>query len=357
MRPTALISTIKTCIGLRIPLYVKGGPGLGKTQTAKQGAREYAAEQGLIFLDMDKGLRVPAGENPHAYFGFKTQHGPSLQPEDIALPSTNADKTRMTFLVTDSYPLEGDPTWPTQGMLLIDELPQADQPIQKTMAHLFQERNIHGHPLKSGWTFNATGNRATDRAGANRLLSHLLDRMTEIDFEPSLDDWCNWAIDNDVRVEVVSFLRFKPGLLFDFDPQRDRNATPRGWAERVSPIIDNVPQESEFELIKGAVGEGAAAEFVGYLKICRKLPNPDAILMQPDKAEVPTEPSIRYAIAGAIAHRATPDNFERVMTYARRLPPEFTVLTVLDSIRKNPDVQNTKAFTDWAIKEGEKVLM
>lgn len=331
MRPTTLASTLSTFHKLRRPAMIEGGPGLGKTQLVQQVAKS----EGCAFIHF---------------------HAPTMQPEDFAIPAPNADRSGIDFLINTRFPIEGS-AHADEGIILIDEAPQGDNSIQKTIANLIQEREVYGKKLKPGWSLFMTGNRVSDRAGANRVLSHLRNRVTTLEFEPSLDDWCNWALDHGIRPELISFVRFKPAMLNDFDPQRDINPTPRAWAEGVSPLIDNVPQEAEFEVIKGAVGEGAAAEFVGYLKICRKLPNPDVILMNPDKAEVPTEPSVRYAIAGAIAHRATEDNFERIMTYARRLPAEFTVLTVLDSIRKNPNVQNTKAFTQWAISDGEKVLM
>jgi hypothetical protein len=289
-------------------------------------------------------------------FGFIQKHAPTLQPEDLALPAANADKTRLNFLAASWLPLEGD-EGPARTVVLIDELPQADNAIQKAMANIIQEKECHGHRLRPGVSFVSTGNRVTDRAGANRILSHLSNRMTRLELEPHLDDWCNWALDHDVAPVVISAMRFKPNMLFDFDPQRDINPSPRAWAERVSPILGKVPAEAEFECVKGAVGEGFAAEFMAHLKRYRKLPNIDALLMQPDQAEVFTDPSINYAIAGAIANRATCDNFERVMTYAKRMAPEFMVLVVRDAIRKDKALQNTPAFMNWAIKEGANVLM
>jgi hypothetical protein len=154
---------------------------------------------------------------------------------------------------------------------------------------------------------------------------------------------------NGVKAEVTSFLRFRPNLLHDFDPQRDQNATPRSWVEGVSDVLGTVPAEAEFECFRGAVGEGAAAEFVGFVRIWRKLPNPDAILLNPTTTNVPTDPATLYALAGAIANRATEGNFERVCTYAERMPPEFSVLTISYAARRNPDLANTQAFTKWSI--------
>ena len=85
------------------------------------------------------------------------------------------------------------------------------------------------------------------------------------------------------------------------------------------------------------------------MKIFRKLPNPDNILLNPTTASVPTDPATLYALSGAIAERATESNFDRVCTYAERMPPEFSVLTISYAGRKKPELTNTQAFTKWSI--------
>jgi len=332
MRPTLLKTTVSALVNKGRAVHIEGGPGLGKTQIVKQ----IADDAGIGFIHI---------------------HAPTLQPEDLALPTTNGDRTKLRFVPSERFPLVGDTDTADTGIILIDELPQGDNSIQKTCAHMIQEGDLHGHRIKQGWTFVSTGNRATDRAGANRILSHLRNRVTTLEFEPQLDDWCQWAAGNDVDPHVISFVRFKPGLLNDFDPQRDINPTPRAWVEGVSQVLGAVPYEAEFETFKGAVGEGAAAEFTAFMKIARKLPDPDVVLLNPDKAEVPTDPSTLYAISGAVAHRASQQNFDRVMTYAKRLPPEFMVLVVRDAVNRDRTVAQTKAFQDWTFNEGSKVLM
>lgn len=333
MRPTTLAATLAAMVKIGRATHIEGPPGLGKTQIVSQVAK-------------DLGI------------GFAQLHAPLMQPEDYGMPVVNAARDGVKFVVpTEKFPIEGADNWPDNGILLIDELPQADNAGQKILANLIQEREIHGQHLKPGWTIVSTGNRAADRAGANRILSHLRNRVTTLEFEPHLDDWCDWALNNGIHAGVISFLRFKANLLSAFDPQLDINPTPRAWAEGVSPVIDNVPEAAEFECIKGAVGEGAAAEFAAFLKIMRKLPNPDVILMTPDTSEVPTDPSTLYALSGALSARASDANFERVMAYSKRMPPEFMVLVVRDAVKRDKNIQNTKAFIDWAVKDGAKVLM
>jgi hypothetical protein len=247
----------------------------------------------------------------------------------------------------DWFPIKGKA--PERGILLFDDRNQANADLQKVLANICQARTLHGTPMPDGWMVISTGNRQTDRAGANRVLGHLRNRETVYELDTHLDDWTSWAIDNGVKPEVVAFIRFRPNLLHDYDPQRDQNATPRSWVEGVSDVLGTVPAEAEYESFKGAVGEGAAAEFVGFVKIFRTLPNPDAILLNPTTSDVPKDPATLYALSGALADRATEANMERVCTYAERMGGDFSVLTISYAARKKPELTNTQAFTKWSL--------
>lgn len=337
MRPTALIPTLKSLIEADRPVLIEGPPGLGKTQVCNQVANELS--------------------RPIVH-----RHAPTMQPEDLGLPSVCG--ARHTFTYPDWFPEKDRTDIEPEGVILIDEMPQADNSIQKTLANLIQERELHGHIMKPGWSIVATGNRQKDRAGANRILAHLRSRVTTLAFDPNLDDWCTWALsdrgDGEPRVDVnvVSFLRFKSGLLApDLDPNVEVSPNPRAWTEGVSDLMNKVPKEAELEVFSGAVGEGPAAELMAFLQVARSMPNPDVILLHPDKYEVPTENNVRYALVGALAHRAKPENFDRIMTFVDRMPAEFGVMVVRDSTLRCPDVQNTKAFIDWAVKGGSRALI
>jgi hypothetical protein len=272
---------------------------------------------------------------------------PTMLVEDFGILFPDGE-SGLKYKLPDWFPVKGKA--PEQGILLFDDRNQANADLQKVLANICQARNLHGTAMPDGWMVVSTGNRQADRAGANRVLGHLRNRETVYELDTHLDDWTQWALDNDVKPEVISFIRFRPALLHDYDPQRDQNATPRSWVEGVSDVLGTVPTDAEFESFKGAVGEGSAAEFVGFLRIFRKLPNPDAVLMNPTTAEVPTDPATLYALSGAIAERATEGNFERVCTYAERMPADFSVLTVSYASRKKPELANTQAFNKWVVK-------
>lgn len=333
MRPSQLKELIAARFraGIKRPIHVESSPGIGKTQIAAQAAKELGIE-------------------------FRAIHAPLMQPEDYGFPVISNDKTTVDFIVSKAkFPVEGSEC-ADSGILLIDELSQSDNSTQKIIANLLQEREIHGQKLKAGWVIITTGNRMTDRAGANRILSHLKNRITTVELEASLDDWTAWALENQVKSEVIAFIRFRPDLLNSFDAQSEVNATPRSWVEGVSASLGAVDSTLELEVFKGDIGEGPAAEFCGFLKIYRKLPNPDAILLNPTTAEIPNDPATLYALVGALAHKTTAQNFNRAMTYVGRMAPEFTVLYVRDAIRRKPEIQATKEFIQWASGDGAKLL-
>lgn len=327
MRATLMKETVKALFPQQRTLCIEGSPGGGKTTIVHQVAKELGIE-------------------------CRELHMPTMLVEDFGiLYPDKEDSDNLTYRLPEWFPQEGKA--PDEGILLFDDRNQAGADLQKVLANICQARTLHGHKLPDGWQVISTGNRQKDRAGANRVLSHLRNRETVIDLDTHLEDWSAWAIEHGVKTEVVSFIRFRPNLLHDFDPQREQNATPRSWVEGVSDVLGTVPPEAEYECFKGAVGEGAAAEFVGFIRIYRKLPNPDAILLNPTTADVPSDPATLYALSGAIAERATEDNFNRVCTYAERMPPEFSVLSISYAARKKPELASTKAFTDWAVKHQE----
>jgi hypothetical protein len=321
MRASLLKDTLKALVNIKRTTCIEGSPGGGKT---------------TLVHEIGKELSIPVVE----------RHMPTMLVEDFGILFPTADGG-LEYKLPDWFPVKG--VAPDNGILLFDDRNQASADLQKVLANICQARTLHGTPMPDGWTVISTGNRQADRAGANRVLSHLRNRETVLEMETHLDDWTNWAINNGVRSEVVSFIRFRPALLHDFDPQRDQNATPRSWVEGVSDVLGTVPHDAEYECFKGAVGEGAAAEFVGFLRIFRKLPNPDAILLNPLTSDVPTDPATLYALAGSLAERATENNFERVCQYCERMPADFSVLTVSYAARKNPSLSDTQAFTKWAM--------
>ncbi len=328
MRSKLLRETVASLFAQKRTVCIEGPPGVGKTSIVHQAADE---------------LGVPVVE----------RHMPTMLVEDFGILFP-AGEDQLSYKLPYWFPQSGKGS--DAGILLFDDRNQASADLQKVLANICQARTLHGVPMQDGWMVVSTGNRQADRAGANRILSHLRNRETVLNLETSTEDWCAWANANGVRHEVVSFINYRPQLLHDFDPQRDVNATPRSWVDGVSSLLGEVPAEAEYECFKGAVGEGAAAEFVGYLRIFGDLPDIDAILTKPSKVKVPTDPMVLYAISGVLADRANEDNFANICVYAKRMPTEFSVLTVSNAVRRNRELTEQTAYVQWAVDHQDFIL-
>jgi len=315
------------------PVVIQGPPGGGKTDCVEAAA--HMAGVGYVHI-----------------------HGPTMPAEDFGVPMPNKDTGSLDFYLPHSkFPFEGDDNWPEFGFIVIDELAGMDNAQQKVTANMMQEGELHGLKLKPGWMFICTGNRQEDRAGANRILSHLNDRYITIDYEMKTDDWIEWAYANGVEATVIAFIMWRSDLLAPtFDPNIPKNATPRGWAERVSPALTTTPPAALFETIKGSVGEGPAVEFMAFNDTFMSVPDPDIVFAKPSTFHVPDEAHILYALIGALIARVKPDTFPAFITYVSRMPPEFMVMAMRNVITAHGQLTQTKAFVDWAGTAGAKAL-
>jgi len=319
MRPSEIALSLETMIAARRPVFLWGSPGVGKSQTVAQ----VAAKAGIELRDV---------------------RAVQFDPVDLrGLPRIDSDG-RTHWSVPDFLPRDG------AGVLFLDELNAADRAVQAACYQLVLDRRLGEYALPDGWTVVAAGNNQSDRAVTNRMSTALASRFVHLEYEVHLDDWCKWAVEHDLPPELIAFIRFRPNLLHAFDPQSTERTfpCPRTW-EFIATIMRAHPAAAvEHELFKGTVGGGAAVELSGFLRIWRKLPSMDSILLNPQTVAVPDDPGTLFAIAGGLARRATDRNFDRVMVYANRMPKEWAVYLVKDATRRDAALQSTEAFVKWA---------
>lgn len=235
----------------------------------------------------------------------------------------------------------------TPMFLIIDEISDAVPMMQNVLCGIIYDKRVGNVRFHPETVMAASGNRTQDKSGAQRVVSKLANRLWHIPFEANVDDLAAYFRTHGYDSEHAAFLRFRPGLLHDFNPDRFENPTPRSW-EQVAKLPWESLNESElYAAVAGHVGEGAAAERVGFHKIASELESVDYILKNPDKAKVPTDLSALYAVCGAIADRASPENIDAILTYVERIPPEFQTLTVKVAYQVNPAIATSKQWVGW----------
>ena len=239
--------------------------------------------------------------------------------------------------------------------LLLEELSDAPVPMQNALCGVIYDRRAGQLELSDQLVIIATGNRTEDKSGANRITSKLAGRTRRLDFTENLEELVQYALGAGWPTELIQYLRFKPDALVDWDANRFQNATPRTW-EDVARMPAGLPSDIELDNIAGSVGAGRAAEYIGFKQIFESLPDITEILMNPTTANMPSNLATKYALSGALARKASPENFEQVCLYTNRMEPEFRVTCVKDAIKLSPGIKRVRAFQSWASANAD-VLM
>jgi hypothetical protein len=323
---TSIVEQFKAPQGNKVVPFILGAPGGGKSACARDIVDSLGFE---TVVEFTASLRDPV--------------------DVLGTPNNNGEYTRWVP-PEEFYNLRQG-----RAALILEELSDAPIPMQNALCGVIYDRRAGNLQLSKDLFIIATGNRTEDKSGANRITSKLANRTRRFDFQENIDDWTEWALDNDMDPVLIQFLRFRPGLLSDFDANRFANPTPRAW-ERVNLIPASLDSGLFFDNVSGEVGEGAAAEYTGFRRIYMSLPDVDSILLDPAGADVPQDPATLYALTGALARKSTKDNFDRVSKYLSRMSPEFNVMATKDAIKLQPTIKHSRAFVEWASKNAE-VLM
>lgn len=323
MKPSDLRTAIDFHFANDEPLGILGAPGIGKSEIVAAAAKRH----NLPLVTMNLVMSDPTD--------FK----------GLPFVLTLEDGTKVTEWVKQRQFLTREPF-----ALFLDEIFQAPVGTMNVAAPIILEKRIDDVFLPAGSRVVFASNRMEDRAGTNRVPSHIPNRCTIIELESSSEDWVHWAIDNNMPEELVSFMLMRPGLLHDFDANRLINATPRQWAAVGRMIAKDLPQSIMFETIAGRVGEGPAAEFTAFVKIASQLPTREAILLDPERTAIPADPSARWAVTGMLIQATTVNNFDSVAKYMSRMPEELQAVLVKEVLRIQPGVASAKGYVAWAVK-------
>lgn len=326
MRPTQVRTLLVSTIKAGMPVLIVGKPGVGKSDVVAQASDDAGAE-------------------------ILVSHPAVADPTDAkGLPWAEPGANEAKFLPFGDLALAMKATKPLVWFL--DDLGQASPAVQASYMQLLLARRVNGHKLPDCVSFVAATNRREDRAGVSGILEPVKSRFaTIIEMDADPDDWTNWAASNGIRPELIAFMRMRPELLCDFKPTGDmkNSPCPRTWSHASKILNLNLSNGLESLALAGAVGEGAAAELSGFIQMFRNLPvSPDQILLDPTGADVPKEPSHLYAISSALAFKGNAENFGRLLTYAKRMPQEFGVLTIRDAVRRNKKCTAHPDFSKFA---------
>ena len=306
LTPSMTVAALEKLIPGNTPVFLWGPPGTGKSSYVRQSAKRL----GMSVVDVRAATTDPVDWR--------------------GVPAVVDGQTR--WCPPDFLPKDG------KGVLFLDELPQAPQMVQSALLELSLDRKIGAYRLPDHWRVVAAGNRQDDRAGANRLITPLLNRFLHLDVGLDADEWVSWASQAQLAPEVTAYIKMRPDRLYGFDPTTNERAfpTPRSWSfvsdvcerfrgEAGGPVYRDEHAHLLLPAVGGCIGAGAAAEFVAHLKNAALLPDPRALLAAPTATPIPSDPSLVYAMVLGLAAvvRKEPGLLSSFAAVVRRVEAEY----------------------------------
>lgn len=327
MNPQSAKRSIDHLVKRKVPVFLWGPPGIGKSSIVSQVAKD----RDLGFIDLRLSL---------------------LDPTDLrGIPFFNAHDNSAVWAKASFLP-DGSIK---EGILFLDELNTAAPMVQASAYQLILDRKIGEYTLPDGWAIVAAGNRESDRGVVFRMASPLANRFVHLDMEVDLEVWQNWAKVNNIDPTIIAFTSYRPDALFAFNTQSDSKAfaTPRTW-EYVNEILASIPDDDlVLDMISGAIGQELASAFLGFRSVASSLPNIDDILAGKN-ISVPKENSALHILCTSLSLKITQETrateLANLLRYTLDLPGEFAVMIVQDLRQRGIDLDYVKTWPLWARK-------
>jgi hypothetical protein len=275
--PNEAKAAVRKAIKIQRPIFLWGAPGIGKSDIVKQ----IGDEQGRDVIDVRLSL---------------------WEPTDIkGIPYYNSVENTMTWAPPAELPTDPEST----AILFLDELNSAAPATQAAAFQLVLNRRVGTYKLPKGVAIVAAGNRETDKGVTYRMPSPLANRFVHLELRTDFEDWHQWAVNNRIHEQVVGYIGFAKGDLYDFDPKSSSKsfATPRSWSF-VSDLLgdDDLPENTLTDLVSGAIGEGLAIKFMAHRKVAKQMPKPEDILSGKVEKVSIKEISAMYSLAISLCY-------------------------------------------------------
>ena len=269
------------------PIFVWGGPGIGKSELIQQIVDSGKLGKALMY-DLRLGLCDPTDVRGVPFYNKETGKMDWADPVDLPDAETAAQYDTV--------------------VLFLDEFNQAVPAVQAASYQLVLNRRVGQYSLPDNVVVVAAGNRETDKGVTYRMPKPLENRFGHFELKCEFLPWLDWAVDNNIHPDVVGYLTVHKGDLYNFDPTSASRGfcTPRSWAF-VSENLEDI-EEDDFDdndiidMVSAYVGEGTALKFNTHMKMSAKMPNPTDIINGKVTTCEAEDISAKYSLATAISY-------------------------------------------------------
>ena len=325
MRASEVTKSLSALVAKKVPTFLWGAPGVGKSSIVKQ----IAKAKGMEFIDLRLAL---------------------MDPTDLkGIPFYDKESHTALWAPPAFLPKSGE------GILFLDELNSAAPAVQSSAYQLILDRRIGEYVLPDGWAIVAAGNRDGDRGVTYRMPAPLANRFVHFELDVSVDDWREWAYKSKIDSRIIAYVSYKNEHLFTFDAKSQAKsfATPRSWEYVHNILVSEIEKELLLDVLSGAVGCEVAVSFLSFVKVMNKLPEIQKILSG-ELREYPEEVDVLYALSSGIVSQylqnPSDDVLEHILAYTLDLKSEFAVLIIQDLQRNGVGMEYSKNFKVWVEK-------
>jgi hypothetical protein len=335
-----IVEALTVAVAARVPVLLWGAPGTGKTSAI----RAMAAAMGLPCETVIASIREPSD-----FAGLPVVVGQGVRFAPPAWAQRLAEAG--------------------QGLLFLDELSTAPPAVQAALLRVVLERVVGDLELPEEVAVVAAANPPEQAADGWDLSAPLANRLCHLPWDISpravadglAGGWAppriprlagDWVAEEILaRGMVAAFLRVRPALACA--PPSDATSAGRGWpsprtwemAARLWAAGGAVGagDEARSALVRGAVGDGAGAEFLTWL-LEMDLPDPEEVLADPGSFTLPERGDRAYAalaaITAAVAADTTPERWAagwQVLGLAAGTAPDVAAAAARVLARHRPE--------------------
>ncbi|MEA1914607.1 MAG: MoxR family ATPase [Campylobacterota bacterium] len=325
MKSIQLKKALESLIDSKIPVFVWGSPGVGKSSLVQQ----IAQDKKMCFIDLRLSLLDPTDLRGIPFFQAEEKKAVWAKPE--FLPNTNSKQF---------------------GILFLDEINSAPPTIQAAAYQLILDRKIGEYILPENFAIVAAGNYETDRGVTYRMPTPLANRFVHLNFDLDFNAWKQWAYSAKMDERIIGYLSYKSENLFTFDPKSSQKsfATPRSWSFVNDILNSNLEPDLYLDVIGGAIGKSSCEEFLNYIEVWEKLPN-IANILDGREVTLPEDNSTLYALCSGLVYAIKQNNTQvtlnNLLKFSMLLPNEFSVMLIRDVQHEGIAIEQSASWNAW----------
>ena len=238
----------------RLPIYLEGAPGMGKTEIVSQISDEM--NLGLVSFSLVHHTR-------NSLLGL-----PVIEELKDGEKYTNYTMSEIIAKVKQSVE-EGH----EEGILLLDEFPCMSESIMPAMLAFLQTKNIGMHHLPEGWVIVLCGNPPEYNKSARSFDTAILDRIRVMKIRSDAQVFLDYGKKIGLHETILNYLTLRPEHVYVCNHENGKKelVTCRGW-ENVSHAIkayESIDASVDVKLVLQCMkSEAIAKDFWNYYKQC-----------------------------------------------------------------------------------------